>query len=152
MEMSLLLVWALWLTFPQQGFVTASGIVTPLGLSSCFTEVRRAFVQAPHPLFRVQVLAQAPLPWITNWNLLLIWDEVSHPKDEGISKSAKLFWVPTTPTSHIHSLWSSDELLQCFKKLSAWSFNCVSVCQSFLPWGIINRMEVTHPDACRTGP
>lgn len=53
--MFLLPVLVLWLTFPQQRFVTASGIVTPLGLSSCFTKVRRAFVEAPQPLlFRVQ--------------------------------------------------------------------------------------------------
>lgn len=54
--MFLLPVSALWLMFPQQRFVTASGTVTPLGLSSCFTEVRRrVFGQAPQPLlFRVQ--------------------------------------------------------------------------------------------------
>lgn len=53
--MFLLPVLVLWLTIPQQRFVTASGIVT-FGLSSCFTEVRTiASVQAPQPLlFRVQ--------------------------------------------------------------------------------------------------
>lgn len=66
--------------------------------------------------------------WITNWSVLLHWDEASNPKDEGISKFAKLFWVPTTPISYIHSLWSFDELLQFFVSLSAWPFNCVSIC------------------------
>lgn len=84
-------VLALWLTFPHQRFVTASGIVTPLGLSSSFAEARRAFVQAPQLLLlRVQgacASSHAKLPM----SVLLNLDEVSNPKDEGISKSAKLF-------------------------------------------------------------
>lgn len=53
--------------------------------------------------------------WVTNWSVLLTWDEVRHPQEEGRAKFVKFLWVTTTPISYIPSLWSFDELLQFFK-------------------------------------